>query len=780
MARVRLLVVLAATVGGVPATAAAAPVVDGTTRFEIVTPSLIRIEHAPDGRFEDRRTLTTGGRFATRPRFTTRVGGADRIIRTSRVILRWRRGPGPIGAGDLRVRVGDRGVLRPRPGPNPAPLGGWRRSLDLVDGRVPLHEGMLSRAGWYLLDDSRTALLDGAGFAPRERPAGYQDLYLFAYGPDYTRGLRDLRTLTGAAPLLPRKAFGVWFSRWWPYGEDDWRGLVERFRAERVPLDTISLDTDFKRMHDPVGGAIAANAVGAPGEPYSWNGWDWNRDLYPDPERFLRWAREAGLEVGLNIHPSISPSDPAFAAAQARAGGTLEPSETCRVVQADAQGRDCYVFDWADARQREAYFALHEPFERQGVGFWWLDWCCDGSQGDAPGLTADTWINKQYADRQRARGSRWPAFSRIGGSYQAGFAASGGTGAFAEHRYSIQFTGDTCASWPLLAFASEVTAAAASIGMPYVSHDIGTFHAVSPNDVCDKDLSPLLTPRNNQLPPDMYVRWVQLGAFQPLDRLHSHHGKRLPWEFPGKPGEVAAEFLRLRESLVPYLYTLAREAHDTGMPMARALYLHWPDRAEAYEHPAQYTLGRDVLVAPVSEPGDPATATVWFPPGTWIDWFTGEAHRGPATKRMSVPLERMPVFVRAGAVVPTQPPVATTPAAPPSSLVLTLRPGNGATTLYDDEGDGLGYEQGRIRRTPIVQRRARGKTTLTIGPGHGRLESQPVARSYEVRLVGVPRPRRVTLRGRRTTRWSYDAESRTVVLTTPPLSPARAVRVVIR
>src|SRR3712207_6728262 len=139
----------------------------------------------------------------------------------------------------------------------------------------------------------------------------------------------------------------------------------------------------------------------------------------------------------------------------------------------------------------------------------------------------------------------------------------------------------------------------------------------------------------------MYVRWVQLGAFQPLDRLHSHHGRRLPWEYEEPAAQIAAEFLRLRGSLVPYLYTLARDARDRGVPMVRALYLQWPRRPAAYRHTTQYTLGRNVLVAPVADPGDPATTTVWFPPGTWVDWFSGERHRGPATEELSVPLERM-------------------------------------------------------------------------------------------------------------------------------------------
>src|SRR5207245_5828182 len=139
---------------------------------------------------------------------------------------------------------------------------------------------------------------------------------------------------------------------------------------------------------------------------------------------------------------------------------------------------------------------------------------------------------------------------------------------------------------------------------------------------------------------------------------------------------IATDFLRLRETLVPYLYTLARAAYDGGLPMARALYLDWPDLPAAYDNPTEYTLGSDVLVAPVTSPGDPASQAVWIPPGTWYEYLTGERFSGPRTVQLSVPLGRYPVFVRAGAIIPTQPSgLATTASGPQDPLVLTTWPG---------------------------------------------------------------------------------------------------------
>src|SRR5581483_335147 len=269
-----------------------------------------------------------------------------------------------------------------------------------------------------------------------------------------------------------------------------------------------------------------------------------------------------GLALTLNIHPSISSHDPQWAATQAASDGLRVSSGQCRILIADPTAQ-CGVFDWTKPRQLDAYFALHAPFERQGVDFFWFDWCCDDSSASAPGLTADTWINLRYAERERARGLRWPAFARIGASYDAaapddGDGGSGGTGVFAEHRYTMQFTGDTCATWQMLAFEARFTAEEGNVGLPYVSHDIGSFNGQPSGGQCVGEGAPLL---NEHLPDDLYARWVQFGTFQPLDRLHSNHGDRLPWQYGGSADAAAAGFLRLREALGPYIYTLARRSY---------------------------------------------------------------------------------------------------------------------------------------------------------------------------------------------------------------------------
>lgn len=762
---------------------------DGAARFEVLSPTLIRLEYASDRAFEDRPTLTAIHRPVRGTRAKTRVDGAFRVIKTSRLTIRWRRGSGAFGPANLTLllRVGGKQkVIHPRfpppPGPAPEPpnppvrtqappnpdpdpgprtkgnLGGWTRGVDDQEGPVPLHDGVLSRDGWYVMDDSRSPLLTktARGFATRPaRKRTYQDGYLFAYGHKYARALRDLRSLTGPAPLLPRKAFGNWFSRYWPYGAADFRAIVARFRGERVPLDVLGIDTDFKA---PVsrGAAVADLVLGIDQTlPYAWNGWDWNRDLFPQPRAFVRWLHSKGIAVDLNVHPSIGDRDAHWAEAQQRSGGLIQASPSCKYFEADP-AEECAVFDWTRPRHRDAYFRLHAPFERDGIDFWWLDWCCDESRAHAPGMTEDTWINSRYAKRNFARGSRWPVFSRIGASYWAYFGDQE-PGAFAEHRQTIHFTGDARATWPMLDFETRVTAAeGAGIGHPYVSHDIGSF-------------------KGRHLADDMYVRWVQFGALQPINRLHSDHGDRLPWEYAGKARAAASRFLRLRGSLVPYLYTLARSAHDGGLPIVRAMYLQWPEREGAYRRDRQYMLGRDLLVAPVARPGDPGRKTVWFPPGTWVDFFTGERHVGPRVETLSVPLERMPLFARAGAVLPMQDYSPQQPKRPPQRLTLNVwAGGDGGFRLYEDAGDGTAFKRGAFAFTRISHR----GDSVTIDPARGRFPGQRAKRNWRLRLIGVPRPGRLTVNGKQTP-FRYDARTRTAVLSTGGRPTARPVRIVL-
>jgi hypothetical protein len=612
-------------------------------------------------------------------------------------------------------------------------LGGWDRSLDNPDA-VPTaeHPGLLDRDGWYLLDDTRTALLN-ADRTVTDRPSHgtqpYQDGYFFGYGQNYKQGLADLNALTGGANLLPRSAYGVWYSRYFPYTTADYENtLLPTFRSTFTPIDELVVDTDWK-------------------SPSQWNGWNWNPALFPDPQGFLNWTTQQGLAVSLNIHTSIAGNDPRFAAANAQAGGL--PSEN---------GDGNFDFDWSNPRQLAAYFGLHQQFEQQGVRTWWLDYCtgCGASTASDQHVAPDNFINQAYANDAAARGVRGFSFGRIGGSEQGSIHSSFPLGPWSERRNTLQFTGDTPATWAMLSFEARFTPDEAAAGLTNVSHDIGSFHG-------------------GHLADDLYARWMQLGTFQPVDRMHSDHGDRLPWNYTGAAAAGAEKFLRLRESLVPYTYTLAQQANATGVPITRPLYLDYPTQAAAYTNPQEYLYGDDVLVAPITTPNDSAgngSVTAWIPPGTWTDYFTGVSYTGPSTATITDPLSAMPVLVRSGGILPIRTDyVDNQQQQPLSRLTVNVAGGaDGTFSLYQDAGEGTGYRTGQSTSTPISWQDS--TRTLTVGATTGSYPGAATARAYTLRLSDAVAPTAVTVDGVRVpeTAWSYNATSRTVTVTTASLS----------
>jgi hypothetical protein len=600
-------------------------------------------------------------------------------------------------------------------------LGGWTRSLDNPAAvPVPEHPGLLNRGGWYLLDDSRTALLS-ASHTVTDRPAHgaqpYQDGYFFGYGADYKRALSDLNALSGSTNLLPQSAYGVWFSRYFPYSAADYQSLLARFRSSYVPIDWLVVDTDWK-------------------SPSQWNGWNWNSALFPDPPGFMTWTKQQGLSVTLNIHPSIATNDPRYP------GG----------LPVDGSGNA--YFDWSNPAQLTAYLNLHRTFEQQGVRAWWLDYCtgCGASLASDPHVGPDNLINQAYADEFTGRGVRGFSFARIGGAEYSGITGAASLGPWSERRNTLQFTGDTPATWQMLAYEAHFAADEAAAGLSNVSHDIGSFHG-------------------GHLPDDLYARWVQLGAFQPIDRLHSDHGDRLPWDYTGAAAASAQRFLQLREALVPYTYTAARQANQTGLPIVRPLYLDYPGSEAAYTAAGEYLYGDNLLVAPITSPNDAAgngSATVWVPPGNWTDWFTGTTYTGPATVTVTAPLSRMPVLVKGGGIVPTRTDyVDNAGQRPATQLTVNVAAGaDGSYSLYQDAGEGAPTSSST---TPFGWRDT--TRTLTIGAAAGTYPGAPAARSYTLRLANSAAPTAVSVDGVQVpeTAWAYNNDRRTVTVTTAAL-----------
>ncbi|MGA5582095.1 TIM-barrel domain-containing protein [Streptomyces thermodiastaticus] len=661
----------------------------------------------------------------------------------------------------------------PAPQPHLA-LGGYRRGLDGVTGTGPAPvttPGLLHKDGWYLLDDTPSALYDPATQQVTPRPAHggepYQDGYVFAYGHDYEQALADLATLTGPPALLPPWAYGVWYSEYIDRTAADYRDTVlPAFRAEGVPLDVLVTDTDYKAVNN-------------------WSGWEIDRNRFPDPKGFFDWSAAQGLHNTLNVHPSILASDPQFPRAQATAKGKLTKGGCAPGASVED---NCHTFDFGDPDQLRAYLDLHRTMDDQGNDFWWLDWCCDSSQSSLPGVTPDAWINQQYATMTGRRLGRGFVLSRAYGSLQAG-GYSGQqavpTGPWADKRTTVHFTGDTSSTWGTLKLEVGYTPGeSAATGMVAVTHDIGGHNDTTGLPGSETWTDGGQTRTTYKLPDDLYARWVQFGTFQPIDRLHSNHSDRLPWQYGTEARASADRFLNLRENLVPYTYTLAEEAHRTGVPIVRATYLEYPEEEQAYATAdSEYLYGPDVLVAPVTSPGTTATTTVWFPPGRWTDWFTGTTYQGGTTREVTTGLDTMPVFVKDGGILPTRThDVAAHDKAPLTDVTLTVATGaSGSYRLYEDDGTGTG--PGHSATTTVRHTRDGSRHTVTVDAVHGSFPGQVKDRRWTLSLLGTDHaPTEVSATGVRLTRadWHWDRASRTLTISLPRHTVHRPVTVTWR
>lgn len=636
-----------------------------------------------------------------------------------------------------------------------APLGGYRRGLDGVNGSAVTTPGLLYQDGWTLLDDTTSAIFDNATKKVTPRPGHggqpYQDGYVFGYGHDYQQGLSDLATLTGPSELLPRWAYGVWYSEYYNRTAADYENVIlPKFRSDGVPLDVLVTDTDFK-------------------SPSTWDGWEMDPSKFPDPKAFFAWSKSQGLHNTLNIHPSIGSNDPQFAQAQATAKGGLTLS-----------GGN-YVFDWGNPDQLKAYFDLHQTMEQAGASFWWLDWCCDGSYSSLPGVTPDAWINQQYATDTAKNIGRGFAFSRAFGSLQAGgYSGQQGlpTGPWADKRTTVHFTGDTTSDWATLAFEVGYTPGeSASTGLSAVSDDIGGFNN-------DGTQAAGAEPGSTKEADDLYARWVQFGTFQPVDRLHGNHSDRLPWQYGPAAQASAEKFLNLRENLVPYTYTLAQQASRTGVPVVRPLYLQYPGQQDAYaQDGSEYLYGPDVLVAPVTTPGTTATTSVWFPPGSsWTDYFTGRTYAGGTTQNVTTDLGTMPVFLRSGGIMTTRSGNVTNDVQNPLTKVTATVAGgtSGSFTMYEDNGTTTNLRQSATTRISYSQ--AGPNHTVRIAPAAGTFSGQVQQRQWTVAFLNATAPTRVTIDGHPVpaSSWRWDATARTVTVTAPAQSVHRPLAISYR
>lgn len=704
-------------------------------RITIITESLVRIEWSDSGKFEDAPTQTVicrdfsqassigvsvdnsrdcVGPVVCRPRFS--VLRRDGLLIIDTPCLHMTYDCQQLSKEGLSIVVsglpwsqfntwhyGDESMGN---------LLGTARTLDRADGAVSLEEGLLSRDGWAILDDSNSNIIaetvsgdpESSFVQPREHEE--TDIYFFGYAHRYVEAIRDFYRLSGRQPLLPRFAFGNWWSRYCRYTQAEYLALMDRFNREGIPFTTAVIDMDWHVTDvDPKYGS-------------GWTGYTWNKQLFPDHVAFLGQLHDKGLAVTLNLHPrdGVRAFEESY-------------SEVARMVGIDPASGEGVEFDLTNPRFVEAYFAMHHHLEDEGVTFWWVDWQQGGVSRQA-GLDPLWMLNHMhYLDSARLIEDhetvipRWPlTFSRYAGP--------------GSHRYPIGFSGDTVISWDSLAFQAYFTATASNIGYGWWSHDIGGH---------------MLGVRDDQLE----ARWYQFGVFSPINRLHSSAspfaGKE-PWNFPEETRVSMVRMLRLRHAMIPYLYSMNYRAFLEGLPLVQPMYWHHADISSAYEVPTQYYFGDQLIVSPIVHANDPkvlrANCAAWLPQGEWFDYFDGRRYvaRAREGRRMDVwrAIDRIPVFARAGAIVPLQErnDECLNSIANPTLLRILSFPGaDGEFSLYEDDGV-YGHQCARTEisftwRAGLGADGTNADTVFTVRGVVGDVHAVPVSRDWNIVFRGV-------------------------------------------
>lgn len=534
---------------------------------------------------------------------------------------------------------------------------------------------------------------------------GELDYYL-AFGPTPAEVAAAWAQLLGAMPMPPRWALGHHQSRWGYTTAEEFRGLAREFRQRALPCDVLHFDIDYMR---------------------GYRVFTWHPERFPDPAGLLDELRAAGFRAVCIIDPGVK-ADPDY--------GVYADGLARDYFIRDADGAVVHGFVWPD----DSVFA---DFMRPEVRAWWGEWQkaltgpgvsgvwndmnepvifdrpfsqggggagtlpLTARQGPAEEATTHAEVHNLYG-LNMARASYEGLRAQLGGERPFVLTRSGYAGI---QRWSACWMGDNSSWWDHLEQALPQLCNMGLSGVPFVGVDIGGF--------------------GDNATGELLARWVQIGALLPFCRNHAALGTapQEPWRFGPRVEAIYRAALEMRYRLLPYLYTLFWEAAQTGAPVLRPLLYHFPEDAHTHDCHDEVMLGPSLLAAPIVRPGQTHRA-VYLPAGEWYDWHTGARFTGPVHLLAEAPLERMPLYVRAGTVLPLGPALQHVEAQTLDPLTLRVFPGTGVGQLYEDDGRTFAYEAGawcltRFRLSP---------TTLTIDARNGAYA--PASRRVQVEVAG--------------------------------------------
>ncbi|HUP01494.1 MAG TPA: TIM-barrel domain-containing protein [Gemmatimonadota bacterium] len=564
---------------------------------------------------------------------------------------------------------------------------GYGNETDPLYASVPFFIGVREgRAyGIYFNNAHRTTFNMGAGnhryysFAAEGGPLDY----FFLYGPDVPAVVEAYTELTGRPPMPPRWALGYQQSRWSYTPAAEVLRIARTFREKEIPADVIYLDIHY--MDD-------------------YRVFTWHAERFPDPEALLEELEAIGFKAVVIIDPGVK-EEPGYRIADEGLDGDhfVRYPDGEVYVGSVWPGRS-YFPDFSRPETRAWWGGHLAELADQGVDGIWNDM-------NEPAVWGKAFPLEVVMD-DGGRSSGMKKMHNLYGSLmsQAAWEAARRhrpgerpfvltRAAFAGiQRYAAVWTGDNVASWEHLELGIRMMLGMGLSGLPFVGTDVGGF---------------IGTPS-----PELFARWIQVGAFSPLFRAHTVHGSspQEPWAFGEIVEDVSREAIELRYRMLPTLYTLFREAHRTGHPILRPLFWHHPDDSLAYDRrwQHQFFFGETLLVAPVTREGA-RLQEVYLPEGEWLDLGAETIHAGGRTVVVEAPLERIPMFLKAGGILVLGEPVQHTGeledrAAADRVLTVEAFPisGDGVFILYEDDGVSFDHEEGEYRLTRFEVARSGG------------------------------------------------------------------------
>lgn len=697
----------------------------GNARFTVLTDQLVRLQWGQPSSYDNRASLVVVNRKLPVPACTTRTENDWFYIKTKKVELAYKINSGVFDSTNLKIRFLNADTVSWKPGQKQKfNLKGTSRTLDGQDGemnlysnqKLQLEDGILARDGWFFLDDSQSLRLDNSDWPWVTAPGAPKlDWYFMAYGDDYKSALLDFSKIAGHVPMLPRYVFGYWWSRYWSYSDNELRELVQNLKRFDVPTDVLVIDMDWHTK--------------------GWTGYTWNKSLFPDPDKFLKWAKDNHLKTTLNLHP---------------ADGIQSNEDQYRnfatYIKADTSQKKAIPFEASNKTfMRGLFDIVLRPIEKAGVDFWWLDWQQWPNDNKIPQLSNTWWLNYTFfTDKAMHNQTRPLLYHRWGG--------------LGNHRYQIGFSGDTFMSWESLAYEPYFTSTASNVLYSYWSHDIGG-HILKGNE--------------KGVEPELYTRWLQYGGFSPIMRTHSTKNaaiKKEIWNFSPEYAAAQHAAIRLRYALVPYIYTMSRKTFETGIGLCRPMYYDYGKQPEAYGCKEEYMFGDNMLIRPVTTPSKDgfATVRVWLPKGNdWYEWSTGTLLKGGQVLERSFSINEYPVYIKAGSVIPMYNDQIQNLDSNPNSITLAVFPGgNGKFQIYEDSGNDKNYE-GQFAKTNIESQIEGNEQIVNIAPVVGNYKGMVDRKKFTIKLFGTQPPVTVLVNGKplqfnpdnQDGSWNYDGSN---------------------